>query len=256
MVFRVSFDKLDTKDFIREIFQDEETQTISSSIEDRHNTEIDKIRYSKTYKISSVPIDSENFGLYYIIENAISKIRISEKINRIERKQNWKKRFIEITKKINKDSIKNMDFFSEKNIHSVHTNIENKIYNCINSLNKHLEEGGNNTNEDEIYENTRYSLINFLSKYTEIEEVFSQDLSFSIDEKSGCISLDIIENPIGMSYDVVLNMKFLSNGNVSFVCYDGDNSDDSYINGIITKHKTYMSNHKFKSILLLAKQGE
>ena len=256
MEFRVDFKPLVAEDFIKDLFQEEANHKIPSYVESSNNKKEHENTSHGIYKIYSASIDNKSIESYQIIEDFISNLRMSEKINRITTKKEWQKIFIRTKERINKDSIKNMNFFLKRIHYSKNNILESEIYKCIDSLNKHLEKERNNIDEDEIYENTKYSLINLLSKHTELKEVLSKNCSFSIDEKSGCISLDIVETPIGMSYDVVLNIKFLSNGNVSFACYDGDRSDNSYINGIITKHETYMSNHKFKSILLLSKQGE
>lgn len=183
-----------------------------------------------------------------------NKIKISLKNDGINKKNKFKDIFIFLINNITEETIKNCSFLNNISFSKEFDSIKNKIYSCIKDLNSYLS-NKDNKEKLKVYENTKYSLINLMSKYIEIEEFYNSNLNFSIDLDSGCISLDICEQPFGSNYLVTLNIKFLSNGNVSFVLYDGDKKDDSYIHGIMTKSKTYMSNHKFKSILLLIKQG-
>jgi len=101
----------------------------------------------------------------------------------------------------------------------------------------------------------RFSIINLISKSVEISEVKGVDINFTIDEISHSIVLNLVKKPIAREYMVNLNLKFKPNGSVSFMCYDSDDSDKSYITGSVSRYDTYMSSMKFKTIIDMLESG-
>jgi len=89
----------------------------------------------------------------------------------------------------------------------------------------------------------------------EINEVKGVGISFSIDEISNSIILNLVKRPLARDYMVNLNLKFKPNGSVSFMCYDSDDSDKSYITGSVSRYDTYMSSIKFKAIIDMLESG-
>lgn len=159
-------------------------------------------------------------------------------LNDYVRKNYFKDIFIPLIYNITTAKIKKCSFLDNIIFSKEFDIIKNKIYSCIKDLNNYLSNIKDKEEKTKIYENTKYSLINLMSKYSEIEEFYNSNLNFSIDLDSGCFSLDICEQPLESDYSVNLNVKFLSNGNVCFALHDGDKKDDSYL-----------SNYKFKSTL-------
>lgn len=110
---------------------------------------------------------------------------------------------------------------------------------------------------DDVVDNKklRFSIINLISKSLEINELKGVEVNFSIDEISNSIILNLIKKPISREYMVNLNLKFKPNGSVSFMCYDSDDCDKSYITGSVSRYDTYMSSIKFKTIIDMLNSG-
>jgi hypothetical protein len=110
---------------------------------------------------------------------------------------------------------------------------------------------------DDVVDNKklRFSIINLISKSVEINEVKGASISFSIDTISNSIVLNLVKKPISRDYMVNLNLKFKPNGSVSFMCYDSDDSDKSYITGSVSRYDTYLSSIKFKTIIDMLNSG-
>lgn len=110
---------------------------------------------------------------------------------------------------------------------------------------------------DDVIDNRklRFSIVNFVSKSIEINSIKNADVTLSIDVISNSIVLNIVKKPILRNYLVNLNLKFKPNGSVSFICYDSDDKDKSYIKGSVSRYDTYMSSLKFKSIIDMVNLG-
>lgn len=189
-------------------------------------------------------------------ESIVNSLRMKDKENRIKRKKDWVKNFSFLYTCIKTDFLDSSDMADVLIKNKINEDFSCKIQVSIHNFLEGFSSKFNVISKEGACENLKYSLVNLISKYKEIEQALNNDVSVSVDGLSGCLSIDIVGKPIGLNYSVNLNLKFLANGNVSFACHDSDSKDDSYVNGVVTRYDSYMSGHKFKSIVDLVKQGE
>jgi len=214
----------------------------------KHDRESSPKRFTEKIKSSnSVKVDGESI---------VNLLRMKDKESRINRKKEWIKNFSYLYSCVNDDFISKEGMAETLINNKMDELFSYKIQEAILHFLGNFNSRFNAISKKDACENVKYSLVNLISKYKEIEQALNEDISISVDGMSGCLSVDIIGKPIGLNYSVNLNLKFLANGSVSFACHDSDSKDYSYINGVVTMYDSYMAGHKFKSIVDLVKQGE
>lgn len=190
-------------------------------------------------KHSSDKID-DYYGMEDFLFDRLSEIKFRYSVNK-------KKKYFFIFQQITKDILE------YDNIKDEAVNIFSK-YNADVGIFRMLIDF---LKDDDVIDNKklRFSIVNFVSKSIEINNIKNADVTLSIDAISNSIVLNIVKKPILRNYLVNLNLKFKPNGSVSFICYDSDDKDKSYIKGSVSRYDTYMSSLKFKSIIDMINLG-